>query len=579
MAKLTVDQKTVKDLFVNKKSDFLIPDYQRPYAWSEEECQTLWDDLFDFAFPELDYEKFSSDSEYYLGPIVTYKNDDNKLEIIDGQQRLTTIMLLLRAFYTKFGNMQDEKSRSTRDVIAQCIWKTDEFGKPLTDQLKIDSEVATDDDKEGFLNILKSGIADKNDRSKYATNYRFFQDKIAEFLDKFPSWFSFLPVRILNNCILLPIDADNQDTALRIFSTLNDRGLPLSDADIFKAQFYNFFKTQGKKDAFIAKWRELESLCSELFENTSANAMDELFTRYMYFERAKQNITSSTTEALRKFYERDKYAVLKSEETFENLRDLAAFWDAVYRQDKNRFSEEVLKELFVLNYAPNRMWTYIVSVYYLQNRDQDGMLEEEKFVPFLKKIIGFIWAYAIINPGMNALRAPIYSEMRKIVLGEPIEFSNYKFDKENVRSLLELYRFYNGRPITKSMLVWWMFQNKDQELIPLDTKFDIEHIFARKRYENDKSSLKDPNNLESLGNKAVLEKRINIRAAEYRFEDKRKYYQGFMTARNKQKDKTVNTELVTLADLPDFTEQSIVERKKQILNSFISYLENNNLLK
>ncbi len=579
MAKLTVDQKTVKDLFVNKKSDFLIPDYQRPYAWSEEECQTLWDDLFDFAFPELDYEKFSSDSEYYLGPIVTYKNDDNKLEIIDGQQRLTTIMLLLRAFYTKFGNMQDEKSRSTRDVIAQCIWKTDEFGKPLTDQLKIDSEVATDDDKEGFLNILKSGIADKNDRSKYATNYRFFQDKIAEFLDKFPSWFSFLPVRILNNCILLPIDADNQDTALRIFSTLNDRGLPLSDADIFKAQFYNFFKTQGKKDAFIAKWRELESLCSELFENTSANAMDELFTRYMYFERAKQNITSSTTEALRKFYERDKYAVLKSEETFENLRDLATFWDAVYRQDKNRFSEEVLKELFVLNYAPNRMWTYIVSVYYLQNRDQDGMLEEEKFVPFLKKIIGFIWAYAIINPGMNALRAPIYSEMRKIVLGEPIEFSNYKFDKENVRSLLELYRFYNGRPITKSMLVWWMYQNKDQELIPLDTKFDIEHIFARKRYENDKSSLKDPNNLESLGNKAVLEKRINIRAAEYRFEDKRKYYQGFMTARNKQKDKTVNTELVTLADLPDFTEQSIVERKKQILNSFISYLENNNLLK
>ena len=307
--------------------------------------------------------------------------------------------------------------------------------------------------------------------------------------------------------------------------------------------------------------------------------MDELFTRYMYFERAKQNITSSTTEALRKFYERDKYAVLKSEETFENLRDLAAFWDAVYRQDKNRFSEEVLKELFVLNYAPNRMWTYIVSVYYLQNRDRDGGLEEKQFVPFLKKIIGFIWAYAIINPGMNALRAPIYSEMRKIVLGEPIEFLNYKFDKENLRSLLELYRFYNGRPITKSMLVWWMYQNKDQELIPLDTKFDIEHIFARKRYENDKRSLKDPNNLESLGNKAVLEKRINIRAAEYRFDDKRKYYQGFLTARNKQKDKTVNTELVTLADLPDFTEQSIVDRKKQILNGFISYLENNNLLK
>ena len=71
MAKLTVDQKTVKELFMDKKSDFLIPDYQRPYAWSEEECLTLWEDIFDFAFPEYDPEKFNSENEYYLGPIVT----------------------------------------------------------------------------------------------------------------------------------------------------------------------------------------------------------------------------------------------------------------------------------------------------------------------------------------------------------------------------------------------------------------------------------------------------------------------------------------------------------------------------
>lgn len=54
-----------------------------------------------------------------------------------------------------------------------------------------------------------------------------------------------LPARILNNCILLPIEADNQNTALRIFSTLNDRGLPLSDADIFKAQFYKYYSVHS----------------------------------------------------------------------------------------------------------------------------------------------------------------------------------------------------------------------------------------------------------------------------------------------------------------------------------------------
>ncbi len=114
MSKLNIDQQTIYQLFSDKKSDFLIPDYQRPYAWGETECQTLWDDIFAFSFPDDDCDKFNPDDEYFLGPIVTFKNE-RKLEIIDGQQRLTTLMLLLRAFYTKFLNMQDKNSQGIRD--------------------------------------------------------------------------------------------------------------------------------------------------------------------------------------------------------------------------------------------------------------------------------------------------------------------------------------------------------------------------------------------------------------------------------------------------------------------------------
>ena len=71
MSKLNVDQKTIKDLFQDKKADFLIPDYQRPYAWGETECQTLWDDIFSFAIPDEGRVEFDSNSEYFLGPIVT----------------------------------------------------------------------------------------------------------------------------------------------------------------------------------------------------------------------------------------------------------------------------------------------------------------------------------------------------------------------------------------------------------------------------------------------------------------------------------------------------------------------------
>ena len=81
---------------------------------------------------------------------------------------MTTLMLLLRAFYSKFGHMQDKASISTKQNIEKCLWKTDEFGEPDMSQLKIDSEVATDNDKEEFLEILRTGIVNKEMKSKYA---------------------------------------------------------------------------------------------------------------------------------------------------------------------------------------------------------------------------------------------------------------------------------------------------------------------------------------------------------------------------------------------------------------------------
>lgn len=180
MSKLNIDQQTIKSLFSDKKTSFLIPDYQRPYAWEEKECQTLWDDLFAFAFPDHDCGKFNSKSdEYFLGPIVMFKNNE-KLEIIDGQQRLTTLMLLLRAFYKKYGNMKDENAVTTSKLIEQCIWETDEFDKTDKTILKINSEVATEKEKEQFLSILRTGETSKDDQSNYAKNYQFFQEKISQ---------------------------------------------------------------------------------------------------------------------------------------------------------------------------------------------------------------------------------------------------------------------------------------------------------------------------------------------------------------------------------------------------------------
>jgi len=578
MSKLNVDQKNIKELFQNKKADFLIPDYQRPYAWGENECRTLWDDIFTFAIPDEGRTEFDSNSEYFLGPIVTFKNDDEKMEVIDGQQRLTTLMLLLRAFYSKFSHMQDKASVSTRENIEKCLWKTDEFGEPDMSLLKIDSEVANDNHKEEFLNILRKGDAPKSMTSTYAENYRFFQSCIDDFLSKYPTYFAYLPTRIMNNCILLPIEAESQDTALRIFSTLNDRGKPLSDADIFKAQFYKHFSKLGKKDEFIKEWKKLEELCERIFHPISGTPMDELFTRYMYYLRAKMGIVSSTTEALRKFYEKNSYALLKEDNTLDDLITLAEFWEDVSNQDTHRFSDKVLKRLFVLNYAPNGMWTYFVSVYFMHNKDENGMLNDDEFYAFLHKITGFIWTYAVSNPGVNALRTPIYAEMVNIVTNKAVEFTKYKFDADTIRSMFDNFSFNNGRPITKAMITWWAYQDNNQPLLSLETVFEIEHIYARNRHDKE-NSLSNPNNVESLGNKVLLEKRINIRAADYRFEDKKKYYQGFTNAKGQSKDGTGIVELLTLTSTStDFTETDIENRYDSIMKAFIEYLKANDLL-
>ena len=575
MSKLNVDQKNIEALLSDKKSDFLIPDYQRPYAWDENNCQTLWDDIFAFAFPNNNSEDFDESEEYFLGSIVTFKNEKGKLEVIDGQQRLTTLMLILRAFYDKFANMQDGNSKLTRTRIEKCIWRTDTFGNADKSFLKIDSEVATDNDKGEFLELLRTGQVVLGSKSNYVKNYQFFQTKINEFLGTFPGYFAYLPARILGSCILLPIEAESQDTALRIFSTLNDRGLPLSDADIFKAQFYKYYGDKGEKDDFIEKWKNLEEITGRIFHPATGTPMDELFTRYMYYLRAKEGNKKTTVEALRKFFERNKYQYLKNDQTIKNLKSLALFWESTTIESNEFFSENIRKKLFVLNYAPNGMWQYITSVYFL-DRNTDGKLDEVSFGTFLDKITAFIFAYAITNPGVNALRLPLFEELINIIKGENVSFENRKFNETQARSFFENFEFTNGRPITRSLITWYAYTFENQVLLDLNKSFQIEHIFAKKRQEMEKS-LSKQSNLESLGNKILLEENINISASDYRFEDKKKIYSG-VQRRGKNQEPSQIAEIEEIAKLNEFNESQIINRNQVILNKFFEFLRNENLL-
>lgn len=568
MPDLNISQKNILNIF-DRGVKFLIPDYQRNYSWDKELCETLWEDLNDFAFPEGNINLFNENDEYFLGTILTVTNSSRQKEVIDGQQRLITLMLLLRNFYDNLGEKQNGRLRWE---VEKCIWKIKENDEPDKGDPKIKSEVATDEDIAEFKKIILEGKPTDGNKSHYAENYRFFRKKIAEFKQNTPSNFTALVQRILNNCLLLPIETTKQETALRIFTTLNDRGMPLSDSDIFKAQLYKFFNNKGKqeKEKFVSRWKELEEFCNKNFHLRTGTPTDDLFMRYMYYLLAKSGTKSDTFKGLRPFYEKNNYEILQNEQTFEELIILKNFWQDIFNRDEEKFSNRVLKKIYVLSYCPYSLWSYMVSLYFMGNRKN---LREENFVNFLDKITLMFLLYATAQPGVQAVRRPFFLEFQNILHGRELTFKDSRKDKKFLRDQLANIKFSNTKPLTRAMLAWWAFEDAEQELPPLGMRLEIEHIYARKR--NDFEPLVSEENLELLGNKILLEKRINIRAADYRFKDKKIFYLG-----NKSKQGTEISELRKLAaSKRDFTERDILSRNKKIFDRFIERLTISGLLK
>lgn len=315
MAELNVSKKTIAEFFGSMDNKrFIIPDYQRPYKWEIENCETLWNDL-EFFFQS---EGSKKESTYFLGTIVSYGNESGNKEIIDGQQRITSLMLLLRAFYKKLESMpQDDEVNGLKKQIGKCLWDIDELSENVTDfsTIHILSEVATEENNEIFHQILQTGNVNEKRKDNYSSNYMFFKEKCDEYAKNEPlNWKKFC-ICILKKCIILPIECDTQDTALTIFSTLNDRGLPLSDSDIFKAQLYR--KSQDRKE-FSDTWKDLTQICEK------ANiTIDDLFRYYMHILRARDG-NSSKEIGLRRFYTENKSLQLNKVDMSE-LMELANF--------------------------------------------------------------------------------------------------------------------------------------------------------------------------------------------------------------------------------------------------------------
>ena len=517
---IEVNKQSVEMLLGSGKSKpFVIPEYQRPYAWTEEQVETLFEDLWEFTTISGGVERESS---YFLGSVVSYENENGEQEIIDGQQRITSLFLLLRAIYTKLvATPESERTAEANNFIGKIeptIWRTDKLtGTVDFKNILLTSRVVNNEGNEILRAILESGKTDENAKDNYSRNYRYFQKLFDRHSTENPLMIYQFIYAVLNQAILLPITADTQDTALTIFSTLNDRGLPLSDADIFKAKIYNQLEVEAKK-VFIERWKDLDEQATDANES-----IQQLFYYNMFYYRALDQDTNTTTPGVRKYYASNKFERLYKKELLDTLFVILNLWKVINKGEEIEGeawskNNKIKQTLDILTSYPNEFWKYPVVIYYVCYRNEEFF--ETRFARFLNKLLMELMTKYLMMPTINAVKPDILKLNSAIVASNiPI----FEFKTVDVTQL-EPYIHNPNRNAVRMMLKTLAYEHQD-DLLP--TKWEIEHIFPQKWQTNyfpkeSDSTIKEK--IEHIGNKLPFEKKLNIVAGNGYFSKKKKEY-------------------------------------------------------
>ena len=516
---ISVNKQTIEQFLLNARTKpFLIPEYQRPYSWTSDQIDTLFNDIWEFTCNEGGTDK---EGTYFLGSIVSYENDRGEQEIIDGQQRITSIFLLLRAIYTKLNGVEEktEEAKNFINKIEPLIWSTNKLtGKVDYSSILLNSKVISETENETLKNILESGEIDKESEDNYSKNYNQILKLIEEkSVENALMIYQFI-YALLNQVIILPITADSQETALTIFSTLNDRGLPLSDADIFKAKIYNHLKSKEEKEEFIEKWKELEEDTQDISES-----IQQLFYYYMFYLRALENDRNSTTPGLRKYYSANKFKKLLEADILDDLRKILNIWKVIDDYSKNRIENEswsenkdILKVLDILTSYPNEFWKYPVIVYYLSHKDKKEF--EIKFLKFLRKLYVELLKKYIEIPTINAVN--ILKLNAEIINSDKPVFDFKALPEDEIKEKIKT----PHRNAVRMLLKTLTYDIQDNLL---EKKWEIEHILPVKwenNYDLRENEKVAKEKIEHLGNKTPFEKKLNIIATNNYFSKKKILY-------------------------------------------------------
>ena len=379
-------------------SDFqyLIPNYQRPYSWEVENVEQLFDDLYEFF-------QRKTEETYFLGSIVVIKQDGSpKSEIIDGQQRITSLTILfsvLASFLTK-GSLD-------RKDVEECIKQPEVRLKNIPAEARLIlrdrdyyffrdyiQDVRLDDLISSNIDVVCKTDAQRNIYNNTSALIKRVKNK---FNDNESAIFEFCQFLVEKCCVVI-VSTPNKKSAFRIFSVMNNRGMNLLLSDILKSDLIG--SLNSKQDEYTDKWESLE-------QDLGRSRFNELFghIRMIYIkEKAKESVLDELQEkvfpkisSISDFIDNeltsyaDNFNILKSQnykaEKFGNKINRYLFW-----LNKANFSEWIPVAIRFLHAKPTEQLAYdffkyldcLTSYFYLSAKNVNDRIY--RFGDILKQL-------------------------------------------------------------------------------------------------------------------------------------------------------------------------------------------------
>lgn len=595
--------KTIGDYFqLNSREQFLIPSFQRAYSWGKDQCEKLLEDLFDYHENRVD-----SDSTYFFGNIITVTDKSiNSIQIIDGQQRTTTFILLLKALHfilnnykckaKDFDSTQNRKIDKWLESILMKIYKID--SNSISDYQLIDfTEIFFKKEKfdDNFLimksesmnemeyaisdweKILKSSkfadihpyeIPYKKKENRYTNFYKnisYFYKRIHQKLQENNkteaeqiNYLAQFIQTLLEKCKIIQIASQNLDLAVAVFNSLNATGLPLSDADVICSSAYARCRDDESKSKFKDNWylllNNVEQYLGDNFCLTTI--LQQFMYHNRFYESAIENQkTDVTTPGLRKYYTSDKTHFVENPLPFcTNLNLLVSIWKKALSYSIVRLSLKINNNthLFLGTMLYHWVARQFEDTSTISEEEIDDALNYESVIKPISELFLRLFAllelveYSYSSSRFKVFLFDVGDEFVRLKKENSFDsiidkFNNNIFNiiNDSIGSLKnKLLDYRSDKLVLLNEYLYCEEHNLDFYLDEEPSKINIEHIMPKSGnnvpdYMNNLSVEEYSDYLEKLGNKILLERKININLSDDPFKIKK--YASINTVRNGSK--------------------------------------------